>query len=104
MDSARPPGRITRLAVRSPAGFAVVATALTALLGLVPGLNALLFIAIMLPLWFIHGLGVVALGHELNGFFIPNAAGWALACGIVWAFWLLIGLNTRRHVLRQRRG
>ena len=101
MENGRPPGRFARLAVRSPAAFAAAATALTALLGLVPGLNVLLFIALMLPLWLIHGLGIVNLGRELNGFFVPNAAGWTLACGIVWAFWLVIGLNLRRRVFRR---
>lgn len=102
MDGARPPGRFAALAVRSPAACATAATTLIALAGLVPGLNALLFIAVMLPLWLVHDLGVVDLGRELNGFFIPNAAGWLLACAAVWVGWLLVGLNTRRHHLARR--
>jgi len=64
--------------------WATLVTAGCALLMLVPGINALLLIAAMLPLWCLDGLGVPGLGRELNGFFVPSAAGWSLAALLVW--------------------
>lgn len=54
------------------------------LLMLVPGLNVLVLIAVMLPLWMASDLGVPGLGYALNGFFVPSALGW---CLVALAFW-----------------
>lgn len=68
---------------------AALVTGAWALLMLVPFVSAISLIAFMLPLWTLSNLGVPGLGHELNGFFVPSAAGWGLIAGFVWLvlFW-----------------
>lgn len=74
---------------RVKAGFrATMATCAGAVLLLIPGVNVILFIGLMLPLWMIGRLGVPGLGHELNGFFIPSPIGWTMGAIIVWSIFL----------------
>lgn len=85
---------------------ATVATGVGALLLLVPGLNVILFIALMLPLWVLSNMGIPSLGHPLHGFFVPSAVGWCLAASVAWlvSFALSLGAQSRvsdAHVERQ---
>lgn len=68
---------------------AALVTGAWALLMLVPFVSAICLIVFMLPLWTLNNLGVPGPGHELNGFFVPSAAGWVLIAGVVWLvlFW-----------------
>jgi hypothetical protein len=72
-------GHATKAAIR-----ATVATAIGALLMLVPGLNVILLIAVMLPLWVLSDLGVPGLGSPLHGFFLPSTIGWVLVAVTFW--------------------
>ena len=100
------PSVLSEIAERSPLAFATVTAGITTLvvsiLAMIPGINVLIFIVVMLPLWLIHNLGVFDLGRELHGFFIPNKAGWVFIFAVVWLFWLLIGFNTQRHLQKVR--
>ena len=110
MNNNREPGFLSEIAEHSPLAFATVTAGITTLfvsiLAMIPGINIIIFIVVMLPLWFVHNLGVFDLGRELHGFFIPNKAGWAFIFAAVWLFWLFIGFNTQRHLqrLRQQQG
>jgi len=74
---------------------ATVATGVGALLLLIPGLNAILFVALMLPLWVLSNMGVSGLGSPLNGFFIPSAIGWTLVALVVWLMAYLLFRGTQ---------
>ena len=63
---------------------ATIATGVAGLLLLVPGINVILLIGVMLPLWTISGMGVPGLGRELHGFFIPSPVGWSIVAVVVW--------------------
>lgn len=79
------------MSIRGTAAIrATMITGAWALLMLVPVVSAITLIAFMIPLWILSDLGVPALGHELNGFFVPSAMGWSLIAGSIWLslFWL----------------
>jgi|GEM_PF-2113758 len=84
---------------RVKAGFrATIATCVGAVLLLVPGLNVILFIGLMLPLWMISGLGVPGLGEEFNGFFILSPLGWTMGAIIVWSiFFYAFNKSLKKH-------
>lgn len=86
---------------------ATIATAIVGILMLVPPIGIPIFvIVLMLPLWALDGIGIVDFGHELNGFFVPNAAGWSLAALVTWAllFVLFYGLAKKKASRSQGQG
>ena len=86
----------------SPALLATTATGCAFIVALVPGLNILVLILVMLPLWVIDNKTAIDLGEPLHGFFVPNKLGWTVVAGAFWLFWFFIGVNTRRHLLKSK--
>lgn len=74
----------TKAAIR-----ATIATGIGGILMLVPPIGIPIFLIVfMLPLWALDGIGIIDLGHELNGFFVPSAVGWSFATLVTWTFFL----------------
>jgi len=76
------------------ARYASVATACSWLIAFVPVANLLALIVVMLPLWFLHDLGVPGLGEPTSGFFVPSIVGWTVLTIVGWLIWFLIFLST----------
>lgn len=56
-----------------------------------PKALALIFqIIVMVPLWFIDDLGFMDMGTDLNGFFLPNQAGYAIGASMFWCVYFLV--------------
>jgi hypothetical protein len=84
----------------SRAGFyATVMTGVFGLLFLIPVVNVFAFIALMLALWPVDSLGILDIGKEQNGFFVPTALGFCLGAVIFWTlcFLFLRLLFTQRN-------
>lgn len=79
------------------ARYASVATACSWLIAFVPVANLLALIVLMLPLWFLHDLGVPGLGRPTEGFFVPSIAGWTVLTIAGWLIWFLIFLKSTRR-------
>lgn len=78
------------------ARYASVATACSWLIAFAPVANLLALIVLMLPLWFLHDLGVPGLGRPTEGFFVPSIAGWTVLTVAGWLIWFLIFLKSTR--------
>lgn len=50
----------------------------------IPVVNLIVYVLLMVPIWWVDGLGFVDLGHENNGFFIVNAAGGVFGVAALW--------------------
>lgn len=82
-----------------------IAVGIGVLLMLVPGINVLVLIGVMLPLWLVSDLGVPGLGYALNGFFVPSMLGWCLAAIAVWSACFAWFFGRARHAAaRDSRG
>ena len=81
---------------------ATLFTGVGALLMLVPGVNALILVGVMLPLWVMNDLGVPGLGSAVNGFFMPSVIGWLLVGLSFWSFCFVLSLGAIRAAARQR--
>ena len=57
---------------------------------LVTVLQVIGLIVIMLPLWWIHEMGIPGLGHPENGFFVPTTLGYIVGTALVWLAWFAI--------------
>lgn len=78
-------GRLNRNA--HAAVWATIITALPALIicfAFPKALFLLIYIPMMLPLWYIDDLGVIDIGRPVNGFFVPNSIGYAIAASALW--------------------
>lgn len=53
-------------------------------------LALILYIVVMIPLWLIDDLGVIDIGSELNGFFLPTPVGYAIGASIFWVVVFLL--------------
>lgn len=69
---------------------ATVATGAVLALFAIPVINLIASIFLMLPLWAVDNLGIVDLGSEKNGFFIPNLGGVVFGISALWTLWFLI--------------
>jgi len=70
---------------------ASIATLVGAALMLVPPIGVPVFLLVfMLPLWAVDAIGIVDVGSEVHGFFVPNAAGRVLAVVVVWSMFFLL--------------
>lgn len=80
---------------------ATIITAVGALLTLVPGVNALILIGVMLPLWVMSDAGVPGLGSAVNGFFVPSVMGWSLVGLAFWTLCFVLSLGAVRSAARR---
>jgi hypothetical protein len=53
-------------------------------------LAVILYIAVMVPLWAVDNLGVIDVGRDENGFFLPTPAGYMVGAMIFWCVLLLL--------------
>jgi hypothetical protein len=79
---------------------ATIATGIGALLMLVPGINVIILIAVMLPLWMLSEAGIPGLGRPLHGFFIPSGIGWTLVAMTFWGICYAFLLWRQKHSAR----
>ena len=83
---------------------AVVVTSTWAVVMFIPGFNILGLIAVMLPLWSLHDLGMRGLGEPNNGFFVPTQLGYTLGGFIIWLVWLLLFLIFQKPLEKAGKG
>lgn len=83
------------------AGRATIVTGVGALLMLVPGVNVLILIGVMLPLWVLSDAGIPGLGSAVNGFFVPSGIGWSLVGLTFWMLCFVLSLGAVRSAARR---
>jgi len=80
--------------------YATVSAAVALVVGLIPGLQILVLIAVQIPLWILSDAGIAGLGEGREGFFIPTSSGWMVALLVFWLscclfFLLMLWLGAR---------
>ena len=84
------------------AGNALAMVFLWGVIMLIPGLNVLGLIAVMLPLWMAHDMGIRGLGAPREGFFLPSEVGFAIGALILWTLCFLLFLVFQRRKAKGR--
>lgn len=80
-----------RAAIKASIATAICAAAAK----FVMALRVIGLIVIMLPLWWLDGMGIRGLGHAENGFFDPTRSGYIVGAALVWLAWFSIFLVVR---------
>jgi hypothetical protein len=83
---------------------AVVVTLTWAVVTFIPASNVFGLIAVMLPLWSLHDLGMRGLGEPNNGFFVPTQLGYTLGGFIIWLVWFLLFLIFQKPLEKAGKG
>ncbi|QTN26194.1 hypothetical protein HZ993_12645 [Rhodoferax sp. AJA081-3] len=83
---------------------ALAVTMIWAVVMFIPGFNILGLIAVMLPLWSLHELGMRGLGEPNNGFFEPTQFGYTLGGFIIWLGWFLLFLVVQKLLKKGGKG
>ena len=71
----------------------LIATAITVCICialLIPGAQVLALIVFMMVPWMIDNLGIIDLGRESNGFFVPNTFGYLVGAVAIWLIFFLL--------------
>ncbi|OYT90430.1 MAG: hypothetical protein CFE43_18215 [Burkholderiales bacterium PBB3] len=83
---------------------ALAVTMIWAVVMFIPGLDLLGMIAVMLPLWSLHDLGMHGLGEPNNGFFVPTQFGYTLGGFLIWLAWFLLLLVVQKPLKKGGKG
>ena len=86
------------------AALVVGAASLVLYTGTPAALAAIFYIVVMLPLWAIDNLGVIDIGTEKNGFFLPTPAGYVIGAILAWCCVTLLIRMIWPRVSRHGRG
>jgi len=82
--------------VLSAAGKGLAMIFLWGVIMLIPGLNVLGLIAVMLPLWMAHDMGIRGLGTPREGFFVPSELGFFIGALILLTLCFILFLVFQR--------